>query len=356
MGISQLECFRATVQHQKHEQYLFYADFTPDLERRVREELGLSAETNLRDYFGMFNPQVVVPRPPENLVEPDFSQYYTGLEIPANAIINSLGVLCVPGSMYHFTRYISPLRNAQQFEELESFIYPNIEGYTEEYMADEVKTAHMQGKAVNCWVGHMYESAWQIRGYEEFLMDMLTQPEWCEYILDRITETNKKVAIAGAKAGVDFLRTGDDVANQITLMFSIEHWRKFIKPRWAEVYAAAKAIKPEIQIWYHSDGNIESIIPELNEIGVTILNPIQPECLDPIKVKQKYGVQLVLDGTLGTQTTFPFGTPEDVRNLVRERIKTVGYDGALILAPTHVLEPEVPIENIRTFIDTVKEY
>jgi uroporphyrinogen decarboxylase len=137
-------------------------------------------------------------------------------------------------------------------------------------------------------------------------------------------------------------------------MFSIEHWRSLIKSRWAEVYAAAKAVKPDIRIRYHSDGNIGSIIPELIEIGVDILNPIQPECLDVADVKKKYGDQLVLDGTIGTQTTMPFGTPVDVRRVVRERISILGKDGALILSPTHILEPEVPIENIMAFVQEVR--
>ena len=223
-------------------------------------------------------------------------------------------------------------------------------------MAAQVRAAHALGKVASCWVGHMYEDAWQIRGYEEFLMDMILRPEWCELILDRITEKNLAVACAAARAGVDIIATGDDVANQQTMMFGLDMWRKFMKTRWAAVYAAARAIKPDVQIWYHSDGNIERIIPELIEIGVTILNPVQPECLDPVMVKQKYGAQLVIDGSVGTQRTMPFGSPDDVRAVIRERVQTLGDDGALVLSPTHILEPEVPLDNIYAFFDAVKEY
>ena len=152
------------------------------------------------------------------------------------------------------------------------------------------------------------------------------------------------------------IRTGDDVANQQRLMFSRDHWRKFMKVRWAEVYAAARAIKPDIEIWYHSDGNIADIIPELIEIGVTILNPVQPECLDPLSVKREYGDRLVIDGAIGTQTTMPFGTAQEVRERVRERAVTLGHDGAYIISPTHVLEPEVPLENIAALFDTAREF
>jgi len=262
----------------------------------------------------------------------------------------------VPGSLYHFTRYVSPLRNAQRFDELKGFPFRSVEGYTTTHMAGEVEDAHRHGRVACCWVGHMYEDAWQIRGYEPFLMDMRLRPEWCEYILDRISERNLAVATAAARAGVDLITTGDDVANQQRLMFAPADWRRFMKPRWAAVYAAARAIKPDLEIWYHSDGNIEAIIPELIEIGVTILNPVQPECLDPFEVKRRYGDRLVIDGALGTQTTMPFGTPGQVRETIRRYARTLGADGAYIISPTHVLEPEVPIENIEAFVETAREF
>lgn len=92
------------------------------------------------------------------------------------------------------------------------------------------------------------------------------------------------------------------------------------------------------------------------EIGIDVLNPVQPECIDPVEVKRKYGERLSLWGTIGTQTTMPFGTPDEVRKVVRERIENLGMDGGLVLAPTHILEPEVPWENIEAFVEVVRNY
>ena len=86
-----------------------------------------------------------------------------------------------------------------------------------------------------------------------------------------------------------------------------------------------------------------------------ILNPVQPECMDPDAIKREYGDRLVFWGTIGTQTTMPFGSADEVRRVVKERIETVGPEG-LLLAPTHVLEPEVPWENIVAFVEAVEEY
>ena len=111
-----------------------------------------------------------------------------------------------------------------------------------------------------------------------------------------------------------------------------------------------------MMVFYHSDGDISSIIPELIEIGIDVLNPVQPECLDPAQVKREYGDRLAFWGTISIQRTMPFGTPEDVRQEVRDRVNTVGRSGGLLLAPTHVLEPEVPWENIVALFEAIEEY
>jgi uroporphyrinogen decarboxylase len=147
---------------------------------------------------------------------------------------------------------------------------------------------------------------------------------------------------------------GDDVATQRGMMMRPALWRRWLKPRLAAIISAAREVKPDILIWYHSDGDCRAIIPELIEIGVDILNPVQPECMDPAAVKAQYGDRLSFSGTIGTQTTMPHGTPEEVRGVVRERIATVGRGGGLLLAPTHVLEPDVPWENIVALVDAVR--
>ncbi|MBN1445293.1 MAG: hypothetical protein JW957_04210 [Candidatus Omnitrophica bacterium] len=353
--MTQLEKFTATVRHEPHSDFLFHASFTPELAKRIREKYGLSDNGELRPLFGMYEMFVVQPKEPEITTATDFSKYFVDVEKPKGSFINRIGVLEIPAHFYHFTGYISPLRNVRKFNELEEFSFPPAEGFDASGMKGKVKKAHEEGRVAMTWTGHMYEYAWQVRGYEQFLLDMVDNPDWCDYILDRFMERNLNIAVLAAKAGVDIITTGDDIANQNSLMFSKSMWRNFIRDKWAKVYAAAREIKPDIKIWYHSDGNVMEIVPEMIEIGLTILNPVQPECMDLVKLKKQYGKQLVFDGTVGTQTTMPFGSPEEVKRVVRERKKELGYDGALILSPTHVLEPEVPIENIEAFISACKE-
>jgi uroporphyrinogen decarboxylase len=164
------------------------------------------------------------------------------------------------------------------------------------------------------------------------------------------------MAVQSAQAGVDAIGTGDDVGTQRGMLMSPDTWRRWLKPRWAKVIAAAKAVKPDLLVTYHSDGDISTIIPELAEIGIDVLNPVQPECLDVAEVKRLYGDRLAFFGGMGIQTTMPFGTPEDVRAEVHRLIRILGAGGGFLIAPTHVLEPEVPWENIRAFFDAVEEY
>lgn len=357
--MTELELYKNTIDHKGVGKFLYYTQFVHDMLIPFAEYLGLDTNEEdevlchkISEKFGMFDPVFLVPK---NVKKPSLEQflsYYKDYDIPKRAFINYLGVLEVPSpdSGFHFTQYISPLRNKEDLKDMEDYPIDNFIDADYSHFKEVADKAHSEGKAVTCWVGQIYESAWQIRGYEEYLMDMIEAPENCECLLDRITENCIKIAKEAAQAGADYIRTGDDVANQRALMFNIDMWRKFQKKHWKRVYDAARDINPNIGIWYHSDGNIMDIIPELIEIGVTILNPIQPECLDIEKVKREFGKDLVLDGCIGTQTVMPFGKPEDVRETVK-RCKDIVSDGALILSPTHVLEPEVPIDNIMAFIE-----
>ncbi len=150
---------------------------------------------------------------------------------------------------------------------------------------------------------------------------------------------------------MDIIITGDDIAGQNGLLMSLETWREFLKPRLAATVQAVKRANPATKVFYHSDGNVEPAVPELIEAGIDILNPVQPECMEPAAIKRKYGDRLSFWGTVSVQRTMPFGTPDEVRAEVQARIRDVGRGGVLILAPAHVLGPETPWENIVAFFE-----
>jgi len=348
--MNQRENYLALFSGQRSERVPRTAGFTPDLKRRLIAHTGTE---DLATFFDMDGCAGVKRTRPADAEPADYTSYYPEIEDPS--WINGLGVAQVPGSLYHFRHYVSPLRKAETLAEIEAFPIDE-EDWALNGLADRVARLKEQGRCVAGSIGHMYEDAWQIRDNQRFLEDLYLNPSFVDSILDRLMRRNINRAVAYAEAGVDVLASGDDVANQNAMMFSPELWRTHLKSRWAQVYRAAREINPDIAIKYHSDGKIWPIIPELLEIGVTILNPVQPECIDPVEVRKAFGKQLILDGTIGTQSTFPFGTPAEMRRTVRDRIARVGADGGLILGPTHVLEPDVPIANICAFFDACREY
>ncbi|MCK5804594.1 MAG: hypothetical protein KAI66_17285 [Lentisphaeria bacterium] len=329
-----------------------YGNFTPDLRGRLVKEFG----EDLAGHFDMDTIGSVALSAPEGYEQADFSKYYEGRDVPDGMVISADGTGRAPSGFFHFTGFVHPLVGAESVADIMAYPLREYDDWSSADMKESVDRQHAAGRFVAANVGHTYETAWQIRGYEEFLTDLMLRPAMAEALLERITHRNCITAREGAKAGADFLRLGDDVASQRALMFPPELWRSMFKPRLARIIAAGRAEKSDIDVWYHSDGNIECILPDLIEVGVTILNPVQPECMDPQKLFREYGKDLVLDGTVGTQTVMPFGTAEDVRESVARTVETIGQSGGLILSPTHILEPEVPIENIVALFDACRDF
>jgi uroporphyrinogen-III decarboxylase len=139
------------------------------------------------------------------------------------------------------------------------------------------------------------------------------------------------------------------------MLISPNHWRHFLKPRVATFIADLKAINPAVKVAYHSDGNILPIIPELIEIGLDILNPIQPASMDPAHLKREFGDKLCFWGSIDEQHTLPFGTPDSVRAEVLERLDTIGSGGGLIIGPTHHVQLDTPLENFWAMVHAITE-
>jgi uroporphyrinogen decarboxylase len=254
----------------------------------------------------------------------------------------------------------NPLADARTFDELCAYPFPDggspcrLDG-----LRAEVAAWHVQGLAVGGNLPHLggelFESAWRLRGLEAFLLDLVERPDWADYLLDRLTTLARGNAQALAAAGVDVLALDDDVGMPGTMFISPALWRRFFKPRMAEIIQAARTVKPDLRVLYHSDGTIDPILGDLKEIGVNALNPLQPEHMDAQKVREHYGPDLALWGTVGRQTTFSFGTPEEIRQEVRSRVATLGRAGLVMCPAYDIDEPDIPWENIAAFLEAVRQ-
>ncbi|HNQ89849.1 MAG TPA: uroporphyrinogen decarboxylase family protein [Verrucomicrobiota bacterium] len=256
------------------------------------------------------------------------------------------------GGIHDFVHFEPTLGGIRESRELEDYPWPDLDqAYRWEGVRARVEALQAQGLAVVGYAGSVFERSWYLRGMENLMMDMVTAPGLAHGFFERTAALQRKAAAAFARAGADIVITGDDVGGQKGLLMSLGMWRQFLKPRLAATVRAVKEARPETFFFYHSDGNIEALIPDLIEIGVDILNPVQPECMDPAAIKRRFGGALSFWGTVSVQRTMPSGTPDEVRAEVRARVRDVGRGGGLILAPAHVLGPETPWENIVAFFD-----
>lgn len=257
----------------------------------------------------------------------------------------------------HMTRMHHPMKNFQTLEEMKNYPWPDFQSMDFSYLSEKVKGIHDQGLAVFVWAEcTIGETSWYLRSMDELFMDMAMDDEKAVWLLDRITDLACFRARKFAEAGVDILGLGDDIGMQDAPMMSCEMYQQWLKPRLAKVIAAAKEVNPEILISYHSCGFVKPFINDLIETGVDILNPVQPECMDFAEIFAEYNGRISFNGTIGTQQLMPHGTPAAVKAEVRRNLEIAGEQGGLFCCPTHMLEPEVPWENIEAYVQAVRDF
>lgn len=200
----------------------------------------------------------------------------------------------------------------------------------------------------------LFERAWSLRGFEQFLMDMVLDPGYVESLLDRIVEIQLVLIQRFIEIGVDGGYFGDDYGAQNGLLFSPHLWRKLIKPRLHSLFTPFR--ERGMPVILHSDGQIQQIIPDLVEIGLTTLNPIQPEALDHRWLRDNFYGRLSFYGGISTQTTLPRGSPGQVISAVKMCAGILAPEGTgLLLAPSHRLMSDVPYENIEALLSGIRE-
>ena len=287
-----------------------------------------------------------------------WDQYYP-FELKPGTVFDIWGIAREPGSAeaHHMTRMRHPMRTFDSLEQIQKYPWPDFINAPVDHIQKRVKEIHAQDQAALFGMAcTIWETSWYIRGMPELMMDMAMEDEKAVWLLDKVTDTACHRACIAARAGVDILHLGDDVGMQNRIMMSKPMYREWLKPRLAKVITAAKTIKPDILIFYHSCGFVTPFIEDFIDIGIDILNPIQPECMNFVEIHDMYGDVLSFNGTIGTQTTMPFGSADEVKHLVLSNLKIAGQKGGLVCAPTHMVEPEVPWENIEAYIQACKTF
>lgn len=327
-------------------------DLCPALEKRFREETGAENYYDYYEFPWRFAPDLEPANGGVEKYEPYLPRMAAGSYIDAWGV----GHEPSPNSM-HMSYMHHPLKDIHSKEEILSYPFPDYSNAHNPGQAEEIQKIHDRGLAA---VGGMqctiWETAWYLRSMEELMMDMISGDEKAEILLDHVTALNTARAEAFVRSGVDILYIGDDIGMQHSIMMSEELYCEWIKPRLKGLIAAAKAINPELVVLYHSCGYVVPFIPHLMEAGIDVLTPLQSECMEFQKIHEEYGDVLSFHGTIGTQTIMPFGTPQEVREAVFRNLDLCGSQGGLMVAPTHLLEPEVPYANIEAYVQACRDY
>ena len=288
----------------------------------------------------------------------DYDLYYDP-PIAPGARLDIWGTAHEPGGehCHHMTHMRHPLERLDSLEQLQAYPWPAFDQADWSYLKPEVQAIHDRGCAAQVWMEcTIWETAWYLRRMDILMTEMALGDEKAVFLLDKITDLACYRAQRFAEAGVDILALGDDIGMQQTTLMSPAMYREWLKPRLAKVIAAARAVKADLVIQYHTDGYVTPLIGDLIEAGIDVLNPVQPECMDFAELHAEFGQVLSFHGTLGTQTHMPFGTPEEIRQVVFKHLEIAGPAGGLLCAPTHMLEPEVPWENVEAYVQACRQF
>jgi len=208
--------------------------------------------------------------------------------------------------------------------------------------------------------GSIFEFSWYLRGYENFMMDLVTNQSFASALMDRILEFQMGLfeeILSRVGEYIQVVQCGDDIAIQNGPAISIETYRKLVKPKQRELFQFIKK-RTKAKLFYHSCGSVYHFIPDLIEIGIDILNPIQVSAKDmeTKKLKRKFGRDISFWGGIDTQHVLPFDSPAQVREEVKKRIDELAPEGGYILNSVHNLQADVPPENIVAMFETALDY
>lgn len=196
----------------------------------------------------------------------------------------------------------------------------------------------------------LFERAWSLRGFDHLLMDLVDQPAWVEDFLERITAIQVALAKRFLTLGVDGGYFGDDYGAQRGLLFAPQMWRQMIKPRLAQMFAVFHAADRPVIL--HSDGDIWPILSDLVDIGLTCLNPVQPEVLAHRRLHREFGRHLSFYGGISTQEVLPRVSPAEVRTATLTCIRDLAPDATgLLLGPSHRMQSDIPVENVEAMLE-----
>lgn len=283
---------------------------------------------------------------------------YSPKTVTGDITLNEFGMHMKPTALY-VEVVKCPLENASSVSDIENYSFPD--AYAPGRFEKARRDVDRYGKdyfVIGDVEISLFELAWHLTGMEKYLVGMLCNEPWIEILNDRIEEWSTGLAVQLVNTGVDAIWLGEDLGSQTSTLISPEDWRVMFKPRHRRMIEKLRKLNPEIIIIMHSDGAVAPLIDDFIEIGVDVYNPVQPNVSgsDPQELKDRYGDKISFFGGIDQQELLPSGDIKKIRSDIKERIGILGKGRGYLLAPAHILQPDVSMESVEEMIKAAFEY
>ncbi|QGP91263.1 Uroporphyrinogen decarboxylase (URO-D) [Neomoorella glycerini] len=268
------------------------------------------------------------------------------------------------GHGLYFDMYKNPLADVEDVRDIDKYTFPDPDDENRYLgLRERALKLYEQGYAIvmsSISAGIMELGAW-LRGFENFYMDLVLRPELISRILDKALEIKMRYwsrVLEEVGDLIQVVQEADDLGTQNSLLISPEMYRKLIKPRHKELFDFIHS-KTKAAIFLHCCGAIYELIPDLIEVGVDILNPVQftAKNMEASKLKREFGNDIAFwGGGVDTQNILPHGTPQQVKDSVRRQIEIFAPGGGFVFNTVHNIQPDVPPENFIAMLEALEEY
>lgn len=266
---------------------------------------------------------------------------------------------------HYFDLCASPLAGAASVADIERYAWPDpVDPARFTHLEEVARATRQAGKAfvLGGIAPGMLEMGQWLRGYENFFCDLAADRPMAEALCDQIIELKLRyweAALGRVGQWVDVVQEGDDYGGQRGLQIEPALWREVFKPRLARLLGGIRRLAPHSKLFFHSCGSIISILPDLIEVGVDALNPVQvaAEGMDSRDLKRQFGADLTFwGGGVDTQRVLPTGTPQQVRDEVKRRIDDLAPGGGFVFTAVHNIQLDVPPENILAMRQALRDF
>lgn len=277
-------------------------------------------------------------------------------KLPDGLIVNEWGIGMRNHGLYDDFA-LHPLADVQTVEEIENYPFPDVNAPGRfRYAEETIKKFGKEYGIIGDLECSIFETSWYLVGMEKLFMDMAMEAPYVDALFDKVAHFHTEVGKKLVELGADIIWCGDDLGSQNGLMMSPAMFDRYFAPRIEKMFKAFKAINPDVKVAWHSCGSIIQLIPRFIEIGLDILNPIQPLAngMDPEWLKKTYGDKLIFFGGICVQDLLPKGTPATIQKEIKRRVEILGKNGGYILAPAHNIQADTSVENVLAMFEAIK--